>query len=234
MDVSRLDGEMGLFWQGHTHPCVRMFSVTQDIIGVAYGMWFVELGFFLCCTCNYFLTIDQLIFVTLRWQSASSLLAVQYMAGDGKNDTTTRRQTVRRRRRGGVEAANERTIQLSMQYIHSGTQQQCTMLVIVHSNSSSTQCQGRKKSNYNHQLCIMFTPTIATTIHTMAAAAAAALQTPSPPRHAAPRCRIPPQLSTEKMGHHWKNSTLAELVFHCLKQIRKPSKVRHTHTHILA
>ena len=49
MDVSRLDGEMGLFWQGHTHPCVRMFSVTQDIIGVAYGMWFVELGFFLCC-----------------------------------------------------------------------------------------------------------------------------------------------------------------------------------------
>ena len=186
MDVSRLDGEMGLFWQGHTHPCVRMFSVTQDIIGVAYGMWFVELGFFLCCTCNYFLTIDQLIFVTLRWQSASSLLAVQYMAGDGKNDTTTRRQTVRRRRRlrGGVDAANERTIQLSMQYIHSGTQQQCTMLVIVHSNSSSTQCQGRKKSNYNHQLCIMFTPTIATTIHTMAAAAAA-LQTPSPPRRAA-------------------------------------------------
>ena len=146
MDVSRLDGEMGLFWQGHTHPCVRMFSVTQDIIGVAYGMWFVELGFFLCCTCNYFLTIDQLIFVTLRWQSASSLLAVQYMAGDGKNDTTTRRQTVRRRWRGGVEAANERTIQLSMQYIHSGTQQQCTMLVIVHSNSSSTQCQGRKKA----------------------------------------------------------------------------------------
>ena len=33
----------------------------------------------------------------------------------------------------------------------------------------------------------MFTPTIATTIHTMAAAAAAAaLQTPSPPRLAAP------------------------------------------------
>ena len=33
-----------------------------------------------------------------------------------------------------------------------------------------------------------------------------------------------------EMGHHGKNSTLAELVFHCLKQIRKPSKVRHTYT----
>ena len=45
---------------------------------------------------------------------------------------------------------------------------------------------------------------------------------------AAERCHGSAAAIHREMGHHRKNSTLAELVFHCLKQIRKPSKVRHT------
>ena len=47
---------------------------------------------------------------------------------------------------------------------------------------------------------------------------------------AAERCHGSAAAIHREMGHHRKNSTLAELVFHCLKQIRKPSKVRHTYT----